>query len=194
MLPWAHPSPQNKKHLDWFSHFCTLTAECHWTCLGMSFTLKIAPSHRPPPNTWFLEHPSQQPKQQLDQFSHFGRVPSGMPGHVVPLKLPLHTGWSGPPSNTWFPEPTQAHNPNGIWIGPAVFAQITAVSLYFTMLHPFPPPNCPFPWGDADSHLVHGSLGPLESSTQTISRSVQPFLQAHYCDRQTDRQTLLLSL
>jgi len=23
MLPWAHPSPQLKRHLDQFSHFCT---------------------------------------------------------------------------------------------------------------------------------------------------------------------------
>ena len=32
----------------------------------------------------------------------------------------------------------QAHNPNGISIGSAVFAQMTAVSLYFTMGRPFP--------------------------------------------------------
>jgi len=23
MIPWAHPSPQSKWHLDWFSRFCT---------------------------------------------------------------------------------------------------------------------------------------------------------------------------
>ena len=23
MLPWAHPSPQPKRHFDWFSRFCT---------------------------------------------------------------------------------------------------------------------------------------------------------------------------
>jgi len=35
--------------------------------------------------------------------------------------------------------------------------------------------------------LIHASLGPPESITQTTSRSVKPFLRAHYCDRQTDR-------
>jgi len=31
MLPWAHPSPQPKQHLDRFSHFAQLTAECRYT-------------------------------------------------------------------------------------------------------------------------------------------------------------------
>jgi len=48
-------------------------------------------------------------------------------------------------------------------------------SLYFTMGSPFPPQNCPFALGD--HCLVHASLGPTESATQTTSRSVQRFLQ-----------------
>jgi len=32
--------------------------------------------------------------------------------------------------------------------------------------------------GDLNPHLIHGSLGPPESSTQTASRSVQSFLRA----------------
>jgi len=40
--------------------------------------------------------------------------------------------------------------------------------------------------------IIHGSLGPSESSTQTASRSVQPFFcRAH---SQTDRQTTLYSV
>ena len=39
--------------------------------------------------------------------------------------------------------------------------------------------------------LIHGSLGPLESTTQTASWSVQPFLQGSR-SWQTDRQTKLL--
>jgi len=35
---------------------------------------------------------------------------------------------SGPPSNTWFPGPTQVLNPNGSSIGAAVFAELTSVS------------------------------------------------------------------
>jgi len=40
-----------------------------------------------------------------------------------PLKTDLsHGGGSGPPSNIWFPGPTQVLNPNGVSIGPAVSA------------------------------------------------------------------------
>jgi len=51
------------------------------------------------------------------------------------------------------------------------------LSLYFTMGRTFPPQNCPFTWEAVDPHLIHGLLGPPESSTQTASLSVQPFLQ-----------------
>ena len=40
-------------------------------------------------------------------------------------------------------------------------------------------------------HLIHSSLSPPKSSTQTAAayRSVQPFRRAHYCDRRTDYAT-----
>jgi len=62
------------------------------------------------------------------------------------------------------------------------------VSLYFTMGRPFPPQNCPFAWG-IWTHLIRGSLDPLKSSTQTESRSVQPFFAGltSVIDRPTDR-------
>jgi len=37
-------------------------------------------------------------------------------------------------------------------------------------------PNCPFSWGDLDSHLIHDSLGHSEPTVRTVSRSVQLFL------------------
>jgi len=37
-------------------------------------------------------------------------------------------------------------------------------------------PKMSLPVGDLDIHLTHGSLGQPECSTQTESRSVQPFL------------------
>ena len=40
--------------------------------------------------------------------------------------------------------------------------------------------------GDLEPHQLHGCLGPTESSAQTASRSVQPFLQLSLL-RQTDR-------
>ena len=47
------------------------------------------------------------------------------PGMSFALKLPL---LSGAPSNTWFLDPTRAHNPNGISIGSADFAGLTTVT------------------------------------------------------------------
>jgi len=51
-----------------------------------------------------------------------------------------------------------------------------------------PPPSSklPFALGDLEAHLIHDFLGPPESTSQTTCRSVQQFLQAHYCDRQTN--------
>jgi len=37
-------------------------------------------------------------------------------------------GGSRPPSNTWFPGPTQVLNPNGSLIGAAAFARLTSVT------------------------------------------------------------------
>ena len=90
---------------------------------------------------------SPQPKWHLDQFSHFctadSRVSLGMASHVLSLRIaPSH--WA-----IWTPHLThgslghRVHIPNNS----AVFAQLTAVSLYFTMGGLFPPQNCPFPWG-----------------------------------------------
>jgi len=61
------------------------------------------------------------------------------------------------------------------------------MSLYFTMGCPFPPQNCPFPWGHLDRQLIHGSLGRHESSTKRHLDRFGRFCRAHYCDRPTDR-------
>jgi len=64
-----------------------------------------------------------------------------------------------PPSDTLlWDELTQIHTPNGISTSSAVFAQVTAVSLYFSMGRTFPPKNYPFAWS-IWTHLMHGSLG-----------------------------------
>jgi len=110
---------------------------------------------------------------------------------LVAMAMSLST--YGPPSNTWFLRPIRAHNPNGISIGSAVFAQ-TTVECPHTLqwdAH-FTPEICPFPCGDLDPHLIHVFPGPPKSSTQTAARSVQPFLQGSLVwqtDRQTDHAT-----
>jgi len=107
-------------------------------------------------------------------------MPKPVIANCVPTLVAMATSFStfGPPSNTWFLRPIRAHNPNGIPIGLAVFAQTTVVCPYTLQWDAHSPPNiCPFPWGDLDSDVIHGSPGPPKSSTQTAARSVQPFLQ-----------------
>ena len=74
------------------------------------------------------------------------------------LKIAPSFVGTGLPSNTWFLGPNCIHIPNCISIGSAVFAQLTAESLYFTMGRPFYLQNCSFAWRDLDFHLIHVHL------------------------------------
>ena len=102
----------------------------------------------------------------------------------------LFTRWCqcAPPSNTQFPRHTPLSIRNSIWMGLAVFAQLTAESPYNLQWTASFPRNCHFAWGIWTPYLTHGSLGPSESITQTASRSVQPFLQGSR-SWQTDHNT-----
>ena len=65
-----------------------------------------------------------------------------------------------------------------LWHRKFFSADVTAV---FVVRHAW---ACPFPqkialgMGQSGPDLIHGSLGPPESTTQTIFQSVQPFLQS----------------
>jgi len=91
-------------------------------------------TYGPPSNTIPTAHPSPEPKRHPYWFSRFCtddcRVSlyctMGRP--FSPQKFAPSHGVSGPPSNTWFPEPTQVLNPNGSSIGAAVFAGLTSVT------------------------------------------------------------------
>ena len=74
--------------------------------------------------------------------------------------------------NFCFLRPTRVHNANGKSIGSAVSAQLTAESPYTLQWEAFSLKIVP---SHGDPRLIHGSLGPPESSTQMASRSVQPF-------------------
>jgi len=66
---------------------------------------------------------------------------------LSPLKsTPSHYGiWT--PSNTWFIGPIRAHNPNGISIGSAVFAQLTTEFPYTSQWAAPMPSKLPLPMG-----------------------------------------------
>jgi len=100
----------------------------------------------------------------------------GMLGHALLLKIASSHGGSVPhPISGSLGPPDSASQMASI--GSAVFAQFTAEYPYtLQQAAPFPQ-KLPFPWEGSGPHLIHGSLGPPESSTQTASWSVQLFLQ-----------------
>jgi len=87
-------------------------------------------------------------------------------------------GTSMHPPNTCFLGPIRVSNPNGISIGSAIFAQLTAECRRACPGTSFPLKNWAFAWSDLDTRLTHGPLGPSESRAQTASRLVQPFLHS----------------
>jgi len=127
-------------------------------------------------------HPCLQPKRHLERLSHsctaHGRVSSGMPGHVLHLKIPSSHRIFRLPSNTWFLEPTRAHKPNGISISSAICAQLTAQCRRACPGLSFPLKIAPS-HGDLDpSNIV--SVGPPKSETQTAFQWVQPFVRSSH--------------
>ena len=160
-------------YLETRLNLCTLVqpGEYTWTCASFD----------PPDST------NKTANQSVQPFLHssWQKVPILYTGRPFLPNCPFSCG-DLDPHLTRFLGPIQPHNPNGISIGSDVVAQMTAVSLYFTMGCTFPPQNGPFPQGDLNPHLIYGSLGPLESSTWTASQSLQPFLQVSLV-WQTDR-------
>ena len=68
------------------------------------------------------------------------------------------------------------------------FVHTTADFHCISMVQTTPKIACPFYLGDRNPHLIHGSLGPPDLAPQTVSQSVQPFVQGSRT-RPTDRQT-----
>jgi len=111
----------------------------------------------------------------------------------VPKLVAMATslGTCEPPSNTWFPGPTQlVLYPSGISIGSAVFAQMTAKCPYTLQWDDPSPQICPFPWGIWTPSNTW-FLGPTRVlSPNGISIGAAGFAGlTSVTDRQTIRQT-----
>jgi len=105
-----------------------------------------------------------------------------------PLIIAANQGGIWTPSNTWFLVPAWILNPNGISIGSAIFAQLTAEFPYSLQW------VVPSALSIGSSGLLsntYGSLGPTQVLNPTASRFVEPFLQGSIV-WQTDQQTMLL--
>jgi len=68
---------------------------------------------------------------------------------LAPKIAPSHGGY-GPPFNRWFLLPVRAHDPNGLSIGSAVFAQMTADYPYTLQWDALFPPKLLIPMEDID--------------------------------------------
>ena len=100
------------------------------------------------------------------------------------------SGASVHPTDTCFLGDTRVHNPYGISISAAIFTQLMAECRYtLQWVTSFPTLKIAPSIGNLGPHLIHDYLGSSEPTTQTASRSVQPFFRAQYCDRLTDHAT-----
>ena len=132
----AHPSPQPKRQIDRFSHFCTAHGRVSSGMPGhvlspnnCSFGWGIlAPS-----NTCFLGPPksiTQTASRSFSRLLHRSRqsVPILYNWPPFPFKITPFHGECWPPSNTWFFGLTRVFNPHANSIGSAVFARLTSVT------------------------------------------------------------------
>jgi len=159
-----------------------LTAESRYTLEWSTLSPKIAPSRGgsgPPSNSWFPEPDRVHNPNGISIGSAvFTQVPAECHytlqwAPLSPKITPSHWG-SGPLSNRWFLGPIQAHKPNGISVGSAVFTQVPAECHYTLQWAPLSPKITPSHWGSGP-HLTDDSLGPSKPINQTASPSVQLF-------------------
>jgi len=166
--------------------------------MGRPFPHKIVPFHGgsgTPSNTWFLG--------TIWAYNPNGILIGSTVFAQMTAKCPYTLQWDAPSPSKLFLSmgDLQPHLIHDFLGPPEPITQMASWSVQ-PFLHrwpqsvpilcngtPLPPQNCPFPWGDLDSHLIHGSLGQSKSSTQTASRSLLPFLQCSLVltDRPTDR-------
>jgi len=128
VLTSAHLSPQPKRRIDRFSHFCTaysrMSLYCKWAPLSPKLPLPMGDldPHLTHDSLGQFESKTQTASRSVQPFCTDGRRVSlyFAMGRPFPLsKLPIPMGiWT--PSNTWFPGPTRVLNSNGISIGSAV--------------------------------------------------------------------------
>jgi len=190
MLPWAHPSHNPKR----FSRFCTAHGR---VSLGMSFPLKIVLLHGV---SWTpLIHGSLGPPESSTQMASWSINSLWQIGHMLynqvlffPQNCPFSWGICTP-SNTWFLGQSEPTTQTPSWpVQPFLHSSPQCVPIHYNGPH-LSPSKLPLPveiWTPSNIWF----LGPTRVLNQTAAWSVQPFLQAHYCDRRADRKTTLISL
>jgi len=124
-------------------------------------------------------HPSPQPKRQINRFSCFctahGRKSLYFTmGNRFSKIAPSNRGTLTPP-NSWFPVPFWAQSLKASRLV-QLFSHRWQHQGFYTLQWASLSPKLPLLMGDLDPHLTQDSLGPSKPTTQTASRSVEPFL------------------
>jgi len=174
VLPSAHPTPKPKRQIDRFTIFAQITEECRradWHHLA---------------NTIELVHPSAHSSPQRKN------------GKSIGSAVFAHLTAGGAYTLQWASLSTRIAPSIDIltsiehiipWAHASLqskryldrfsrFVQMTAECPY-TVVCPFLPQNCPFPWGDLDLHVSHGSLDQPESSTKRQLIASAVFCRPH---------------
>jgi len=126
------PSPQPKRHLDRFSHFCTAHGRASLYFIIGRLLTHGGPGPHLIHDSLGVSEPTTQTASRLNQpFLHSSAqgvriLYNGPP--LGPSKLPLPMGDLDPSSKTRFFGPTRVLNSNGISIGSAVFAELITVT------------------------------------------------------------------
>ena len=90
------------------------------------------------------------------------------------------------PMQHMLPGAIRAHNPNDIWIGSSIIAQLTAERLYTLQRAwaTFLPSKLPLPMGGSGPHLIHDFLGhPVTPQPKWHLDWLSHFCRGHDCDR-----------
>ena len=171
VLPSAHLSLQPKQQIDQFSRFCTVhgrvssgtlapPGEYDWDCAHWRHLVNTTKLVVP------VAHYSAQPNDKLIGSAVSAQLTGESPhtlqynGRPFPAKLPLLMGGSGPQHNSWFLKSFRDHNPNGMRVDLAVFAQVIAECPYTWLWAPLSP-KLPLPMGGSGPPSNTWFFGPI---------------------------------
>ena len=167
MLPWAHPNPQPKRHFDRFSYF--------WAT--------VCKTVRPVLSDRYYSYLCTCPLCLSATLVYCGQT-AGWINIPVGTEVGLcrdHIVLDGDPVPHQKKQRSQqppTFRPKSLLAKRSPFSELQLVRSCCTAHgrvssgmpgHVISPKNYPFTWGDVDPHLIHGSLGPVESKSQTAS-------------------------
>ena len=157
-ISWAHPSPQPKRHLDRFNHFCKADGR---VSLGMSFLQKIVPLHGAiwTPIYYMVLRPPESPpltaSRMVKPFLHSWR-------RSVPL---LYDNCPFPLHNCCFPVGGSTHMISLVPSKPTIQTASRSVR--------------PFLQGSLDQHIGHATRSVAVGRIQLVPRCVLTVLRTY---------------